>query len=147
MKRITVLSLLFMFIVSSAVQALEWAYAFVVWNGKVYEVKTEEIVEDSKIGKMIGEVKTQPDETTGEYFGDASNYYPIGTKYYEIKGVPTSTAIAVKEDNHWVKAVYVHRAPFHIVNLLSNVFFISTVIIIALIVTVIIFRTKKTKNL
>ncbi|MGG3887522.1 hypothetical protein [Metabacillus fastidiosus] len=147
MKRIIFLSLILIFIISSSVQALSWAYPFVVWKGNVYEVKQEEITEESKIGKIIGEVKTKPDDMTGNYYGDTSNYYPKGTKYYEIKGTSTSTAIAIKEDNQWVKAVYVHKAPFHIMNILSNTFFISSVVIIALIVIgVIIFQTKQSKK-
>ena len=45
------------------------------------------------------------------YSGDASNLYPNGTAYYEIKGTPTFTAIAVNVDNQWVKAEYVRKAP------------------------------------
>ncbi|KQL50424.1 hypothetical protein AN964_22445 [Heyndrickxia shackletonii] len=146
MKRITLLSLLLIFMISSSVQALSWAYPFVVWNGKVYEVKQEEIIKDSEIGKVIGEVKTKPNDMTGNYYGDASNYYPKGTKYYEIKGTSTSTTIAVKEDNHWVKAVYVHKAPFHIMNVISNFYFISAIVIIALIIVGVILRNNKSKN-
>ena len=62
-------------------------------------------------------VKTQPyyiNKTNAmRYSGDASNLYPNGTHYYKIKGTPTSTAIAVKVDNQWVKAEYVRKAPQH----------------------------------
>ncbi|MGG0716228.1 hypothetical protein ABE096_01325 [Robertmurraya massiliosenegalensis] len=146
MKRIMLLSLLLIFMISSSVQALSWAISFVVWEGKVYEVKQEEIIENSEIGKIIGEVKTKPDDMTGDYYGDASNFYPIGTKYYEIKGTSTSTAIAVKEENQWVKAVYVHKAPFHIMNVISNFYFISAVIIIALIIVGVVLRNNKLKK-
>lgn len=107
MKRITFLSIVLVCLISSSVKALSWAYPFVVWKGKVYEVKQEEILEDNEIAKIIGEVKTKPNDMTGDYYGDASNFYQKGTKYYEIKGVSTSTAIAIKEDNQWVKANYV----------------------------------------
>ena len=127
-------------------QALSWAIIFVVWEGKVYEVKQEEIIENTEIGKIIGEVKTKPDGMTGDYYGDASNFYPIGTKYYEIKGISTSDAIAIKEDNQWVKAVYVHKAPFHIMNILTNPFFIFSIVIIGLILIGVIFRNKKSRT-
>ncbi|KOS68803.1 hypothetical protein AEA09_09795 [Lysinibacillus contaminans] len=143
MKRKILLSLPFLLIISFSVQALDWAYSFVVWEGKVYEVKQEEIFTDSEIDKIIGEVKTKPNDMTGDYYGDASNSYPKGTKYYEIKGTPTSTAIAVQEGNQWVKAVYVRNAPFHIMNVFSNIFFKSAVLIIGLIVIGVIYRTKK----
>lgn len=146
MKKITLLSLLLVFMISSSVQALSWAIIFVVWEGKVYEVKQEEIIENTEIGKIIGEVKTKPDDMTGDYYGDASNFYPIGTKYYEIKGISTSDAIAIKEDNQWVKAVYVHKAPFHIMNILTNPFFIFSIVIIALILIGVIFRNKKSRT-
>lgn len=133
MKKITLLSLSLLFMISSSVQALSWAIIFVVWEGKVYEVKQEEIIENSVIGNVIGEVKTTPDDMTGDYYGDASNFYSIGTKYYEIKGISTSDAIAIKEGNQWVKAVYVHKAPFHIMNILTNPFFIISIGIITLI--------------
>ncbi|MBU8878819.1 hypothetical protein BGM26_07425 [Bacillus sp. FJAT-29790] len=146
MKRITLLPLLLIFTISSTVQALSWAYPFVVWKGKLYEVKQEIIIKDSEIGKIVGEVKTKPNDMTGNYYGDASNYYPKGTKYYEIKGTSTSTSIAIKEDKQWVNADYVHKAPFHIMNVISNFYFISAVIIIALIIVGVLFRTNKTKN-
>jgi hypothetical protein len=146
MRKITFLSLLFMFMISSSVYALSWAYPFVVWKGKVYEVKQEEIISDSEIGKKIGEVKTKPNDMTGNYYGDASNYYTKGTKYYEIIGTSTSHAIAVKEDSQLVKAVYVHKAPFHIMNIFSNPVFLSSIGIIVVIIIGAIFRTKKSKT-
>lgn len=147
MKRIIFVSLLLLILmISSSVQALTWAYPFVVWKGKVYEVKQEEVIQDSKIGKNIGEVKTKPDDRTGDYYGDASNYYPIGTEYYEIIGTSTSTAIAVQEENQWVKAVFVHKVPFHIMTIISNPYFTSAVIIIALIIVGVVLRNKKFKK-
>lgn len=147
MKKITFLSLFFVIMISSSVQALSWAITFVVWEGKVYEVQQEDIIEESKIGKIIGEVKTKPDDMTGDYYGDASNFYPIGTKYYQIKGILTSDAIAIKEeDNQWVKAVYFDKSPFHIMNFLTNPFFIFSIVIIALILIGVIYRTKKSNT-
>lgn len=146
MKRILLLSLLFIFMIFSSAQALSWAYPFVVWKGNVYEVKQEEIIPDSSIGKIIGKVKTKPNGMTGSYYGDASNYYPKGTKYFEIKGISAFTAIAVKEENQWVKAIYVHKAPFHIMNVISSFYFISAVIVMALIIVGVILRYKKLKN-
>lgn len=147
MKKVTFLSLLLVFMISSSIQALSWAITFVVWEGKVYEVTQEDIIEESEIGKIIGEVKTNPDDMTGDYYGDASNFYPIGTKYYEIKGISTSDAIAIKEENQWVKAVYVDKAPFHIMNILTNPIFIFSIAIITLILIGVVFRTKKSRNL
>lgn len=140
MKKITFLSLVLVFMVSFSVHALSWAYGFVVWEGKVYEVKQEEVVAKSKVGKVLGKVKTKPNDMTGNYYGNASNLYPIGTTYYEIKGIETFEAIAVKEENQWVKAVYVHKASFHMMNVLTNPFFIFSVIFILIGFR---FRTKK----
>ena len=74
MKKIAFLSLILVFIVSSPVQAHKWAYKFVVWDGKVYEVKEEQKIEESEIGKSIGEVKREPNSKTYRYYGNASNY-------------------------------------------------------------------------
>jgi hypothetical protein len=143
MRKITLLTLLFTFIISSSVQALSWAIPFVVWKGKVYEIKQEEIISESEIGKKLGEVKTVPDDMTGEYYGDASNFYPIGTKYYEIIGTSPSKAIAVKEESQLVKAVFVHKAPFHLLNVFSNPIFLILGGIIVLIIIRAIIRAKK----
>ena len=62
MKRIILLSLPFLLITSFSVQALEWAYSFIVWEGKVNEVKQEEIFTDSEIDKIKREVKTKPND-------------------------------------------------------------------------------------
>ncbi|MFD1032605.1 hypothetical protein [Metaplanococcus flavidus] len=143
MKKISLLSLIFIFLISSPVQALSWAYPFVVWDGKVYEVKEEEILQDNEIGKAIGEVKTQTDDMTGNYYGDASNFYPKGTQYYEITGTSTSTAIAVEADNLWVKAEYVHKVPFHIMNVLTSFYFIAAIVGVVLIISGILIRNSK----
>lgn len=134
---------LFLFSFTFSVQALSWAYSFVVWKGNVYEV-TEEHVLASEIGKEIGEVKTEPNDMTGNYYGNASNSYPKGTKYYEISGTSTESAIAVEvEEKQWVKAVYVHEAPFHWMNLVTK---ISPFLILFAIVVIIILRIKKEKT-
>jgi hypothetical protein len=146
MRKIIFLSLVLILMISSSVHALSWAISFVVWKGNVYEVKQEEIIEDSEIGKVIGEVKTTPDDMTGEYYGDASNFYPKGTKYYAIKGIPTSKAIAIKNDNQYLKAVYVHKAPFHIMNVLTNIYFLTAVVIVALLIIRARVRFKKANS-
>ena len=87
MKKITLLSLLLAFTISSSVQAIDWVISFVVWEGNVYEVK-EEVIEERDIGKSIGEVKTEA--TKSNYYGNASNEYTTGTKYYEIKSTKNS---------------------------------------------------------
>ena len=122
---------------------MSWAYVFVVWEGNVYEVKQDESIADSEIGEVIGKVKTIPNDRTGSYFGNASNYYSKGTKYYKMNGISTADAIAIKEGNQWVKAVYVHEAPFHILNLFSNIFIIMAMIIMALTIVGVVLHNKK----
>lgn len=146
MKKIFLLSILFIIVISFSVQALSWAYPFVVWEGKVYEVKQEETITENQIGEVVGEVKRMANDMNGDFYGNASNYYPKGTKYYEIKGTSTSTAIAVKEAGQWVKAFYVHKAPFHIMNIFSSTFFISTVVLSIFAVITFIISKKKFKN-
>jgi len=134
MKKIA-LSLLFMLIFTSSAQALSWAYSFVVWNGNVYEM-TDELLEENEIGKHIGEVKTKPNDMTGEYRGNASNEFPKGTKYYEINNVSTDIAIAVEgKANEFQKAMFIHNAPFYWLEILPYIILIVmvTVIIIVLV--------------
>ncbi|MDN4607674.1 hypothetical protein [Sporosarcina highlanderae] len=118
----SILCLLIILLTNSSVQALSWAYPFVVWKGKVYEV-TEEKVNTSLIGRKIGEVKTKPHEMTGSHYGNASNYFPIGTEYFEISGISTKTAIAVQAgEGEWVKAVFTGKTSFHWMDLFNNIF-------------------------
>jgi hypothetical protein len=164
MKRISFLSIILVFLISSSVQAHQWATMFVVWKERVYnvdhiinengvKVKQELILDEGEIGKVIGEVKTKANDNTGEYHGDASNFYRIGAKYYEIIGTPTSSAIAIKEGNKWVKAVYAFKTqknfngpPLTIRELFKNIYFNSAVVIIALIIVGFIYRSKKSKK-
>ncbi len=63
-------------------------------------------VEPKQIGKKIGRVTKYSDQE-GIYSGNFSNMFPEGTEYYEIKGVKTNDAIAVKErDELFIKANY-----------------------------------------
>ena len=147
MKKITFLSFIFLFIISSSAQATVWMFEFVVWDGKVYEVKKEERIKESEIGRSIGKVKTQPysklETSAMYYYGNASFPYPIGTRYFEIKGIPTSTAIAVRVDDQWVKADYVEKAPYHVMNTITNLLIIVPIVIIPLVLIGFIYRAKK----
>ncbi|WP_100333459.1 hypothetical protein [Bacillus alkalisoli] len=143
MTRKVLFFLLCIFSLTTSVQALSWAYSFVVWNGNVYEVTNENVLE-GEIGKIIGEVKTKPNDMTGNYYGDASNAYPKGTKYYEISGTPTKNSIAVEvEEKKWHKADFVHKAPFHWMNLAKK---IAPLLILGAVVVIIILRMKKNNN-
>lgn len=84
---------------------------------------------------------------TGKYLGNASNYFPIGTKYYEITGISPTSAIAVEIDKQeWVKAVYVNRAPFHVMNVFSIPKLCIGLIVIIVIVIIIKWRQSKKNN-
>ncbi|TXC86056.1 hypothetical protein FS935_18600 [Metabacillus litoralis] len=120
MKKIILFVLINLLFTASA-QGLSWAYPFVVWDGNVYEVTDEEVSEND-IEKEIGQVKTIPNDMTGDYYGNASNAFPKGTKYYKINNSKTDLTIAVEvKKNHWNKAIYSHDAPFHWMNLLVKV--------------------------
>ncbi|MFO1444047.1 hypothetical protein KDN24_12705 [Bacillus sp. Bva_UNVM-123] len=142
MKKLSMLFIFFIFIFASSIHALSWAYPFVVWKGKVYEVKQEVMIADSEIGKRIGEVRTKPNDMTGRYYGNASNYFPKGTEYYEIVGLSISSAIAVKDENVYVKAEFIHKAPFHIMNIFTSTFFFIFAGVSVLIIIGILYRTK-----
>ena len=109
-------------IFSSSVQALSWHSEFVVWNDKVYEMK-EEMMEDGEIGEYIGKVDSEADDYTGNYDGNASSVYPIGTEYYEIKNLSSDQAIAVEIGNQqWKKAEYIYDTPFRSKDLIGRYF-------------------------
>jgi hypothetical protein len=139
--KIILLLLCFIFTNQWSVQALSWAYPFVVWKGNVYEVTDEKV---SDIGDVIGKVKRSTSDMTGEYFGDASNMYPKGTKYYEIKGISPKIAIAVEtEENKWYKAVYAHESPNH---WLENVIIVLAFIVLIVGVITIVLRMNNRKT-
>lgn len=78
------------------------ATEFVVHDGKVYEVTTEEVGPDD-IGTAIGEVTI----LTEEIEEGASNVFPVGTFYYDVQGVDRRETIAVeKEPGVFVLAQY-----------------------------------------
>ncbi|MBY0123053.1 hypothetical protein [Bacillus sp. S/N-304-OC-R1] len=133
-KSIFILFMFFAF--CSTTQALSWAYPFVVWKGNVYEVTDEDVI---KVENVIGEVKSKPDDRTGDYIGDASNIYPVGTKYYEISGVSPSDALAVVvEEGKWKKAVFVHKAQTHWTSYVFKafLFFIVLSLLIAIVISI-----------
>lgn len=142
MKKVLI-SFVLLLSMTASVKALSWAYSFVVWKGKVYEV-TEEIVGEDDLGRHLGSVKTKPNDVTGSYYGNASNIYAVGTKYFEINGESPNDSIAVEvENNQWVKAIYIHQAPFHWMNLIPK---ILPVLIVSVIVFVLIFFSKNRRN-
>jgi len=141
-KRGLLFLIFFLFTLASSAEALSWAYPFVVWNGNVYEVKEEEVLAN-QIGSKIGEVKTKPNDMTGNHYGNASNLYPKGTKYFEIKNISTEEAIAVEiETNEWKKAVFTHKAPFHWMDLVIK---ILPIFILIAILTLFLLRFRKRK--
>ncbi|MCA1322375.1 hypothetical protein LC085_21075 [Bacillus tianshenii] len=72
--------------------ATSWAFEFVVYDGYIYVVG-EETVED--VEEEIGSVTQYSDMAS--LAGNFSNHYPVGTKYYSIKGISAEEAIAVEE--------------------------------------------------
>ncbi|MCH1627721.1 hypothetical protein [Fredinandcohnia quinoae] len=121
MKKTFILLIACLLIHTASANALSWAYWFVVHNGKVYEVKEDIPLNKEELDGVIGKVETKADEYSGKYSGNASNYYEIGTRYYEIAKVSKSEAIAVEiQPNKYVKADYVHDSPSQIKNIIFN---------------------------
>ncbi|MFC4356287.1 hypothetical protein ACFO0S_14595 [Chryseomicrobium palamuruense] len=121
MRRATSALLIFFLLVTGGnAQALSWAYPFVTWDGKMYEVMEDQTLEASEVGAVIGEVEMQADDMTGDYYGDASNVYEKGTKYYEILGTPKEVAIAVQVGNNWVQAVFVGDQPISLKDIFTS---------------------------
>lgn len=72
----------------------DWAASFVVWNGDLYEIQSEE-VDANEIEKAIGKV-THYSDYEGTYSDGFSNKYPVGTKLYKMKNIETSENIAIE---------------------------------------------------
>ena len=128
----------------TAVHALDWAISFVVWKGNVYEVHTDEFLDEHDIGKKIGQVTTRPSQITGEFYANASNTFPVGTTYFKIDQIDTAEAIAVKDGEKWLKATYSYKAPAHILNLVIHpAFFVGIIIVISAIIAYIPYKNKQ----
>lgn len=83
----------------------DWAYRFVVNEGKIYIVSDDKI-DIEQIDSAIGRVTSYSDQE-GTYSGNFSNYYPEGTEYYNIRGVSLKEAIAIKiSEESFIKADY-----------------------------------------
>ncbi|OAH55790.1 MULTISPECIES: hypothetical protein [Bacillaceae] len=123
MKRWILIVLLITF--ASPAQSLSWSYPFVVHDGNVYEVTEEEVI---NVGSQIGEVNRETEKMTGDYSGDASNVYPVGTAYVDIIGLPTDIAIAVETaPGQFQKAVYTQEAPYTWTDAAMNTFILITI--------------------
>lgn len=123
MRRVTWLVVMLLSITVS-VHALSWAYAFVVLDGRVYEVMDVAVLE-SDLGDVVGEVKTMADDMDGSYYGDASNMYPLGTKYRAVDGESIEDVIAVEDESGWKRAEYRHDAPFSLRDHLDTVAYVA----------------------
>ncbi|STO07448.1 MULTISPECIES: hypothetical protein [Exiguobacterium] len=121
MRRVPWLSVMLLSVTVS-VHALSWAYAFVVLDGRLYEVM-DVVVTEAELGDVVGEVKTMADDMTGRHYGDASNMYPIGTKYREVIGEPIEDVIAVEDGSEWKRAEYIRDAPFSLRNHIDTIVF------------------------
>lgn len=134
------MSLIVIFILSFLITPhanASWAYPFVVWKGYVYVVTEEQVYE---IDKKIGHVTNHTDRE-GTYWGNFSNAYEIGTKYYSIVGISTNEAIAVQtQDDTFLKAIregkYKREWPLPAV-------MACIIVLIVLILGFVIFRKKK----
>ncbi|WP_276357327.1 hypothetical protein [Cohnella caldifontis] len=90
----------------AGIAAASWAFAFVAYDGKLYEASNEQVAPD-RIGPKIGQVTMYSTEETAVFSGNYSNRYPKGTKYFKIKGVDIGEAIAVQEsEGIYVNAKY-----------------------------------------
>ena len=73
-KKTTLILFVFSFIYLSSAQVLSWNKYFVVWDGKVYEMMEDEVINPREIGKYIGRVESEADDNTGHYKGTALTF-------------------------------------------------------------------------
>lgn len=110
----------------------KWAHSFVVYNGYTY-ILTDDPVE--KIGEEIGHVTKYSDDE-GVYYGNFSNTYKKGTKYFSISGVSTDIAIAVEDKEKYVKAIKGEKYEGR------NLYIVWIVPLAMLVILVILFKRK-----
>lgn len=113
----------------------DWAYAFVVWDDYVYVITEERVVE---VDKKIGHV-TKYSDREGTYFGNFSNVYPKGTKYYSIQGISMDEAIAIQEeDGQYIKATRdgEYAGNKYGISNLASPFFVAAIILVVLIMMI-----------
>ncbi|MBS4218091.1 hypothetical protein KHA96_07105 [Bacillus sp. FJAT-49711] len=140
MKTTFIRSCILAFIVSFLIvpqSKASWAYSFVVWDGYVYIVSDESV---ENIDKEIGHV-TKHSDKEGSYWGNFSNAFPKGTKYYSITDTSTNDAIAVQTtEGIYVKATregkYMSEYPL-------TAIIAFTIIMLVFILGIIIFRPVK----
>lgn len=118
----------------------DWAYKFVVYDGYTYVISDELVIE---IDKEIGEV-TKYSDREGTYYGNFSNTYKKGTKYYSIKGISTDEAIAVEDDGKYIKAIRNSKYPGGKYNPFNIV--IGGVVIVIVFTTLLIVVRKINRN-
>lgn len=104
----TVLVLVILLIIPFHTAYAKWSYQFVVYNKNVYVI-TDKKVNAELIGSKIGRVTTYSTHE-GTYWGNFSNTYPTGTKFYEIIGSDVNKVIAIKKENgDFIEAQYEHE--------------------------------------
>ncbi|MGM0805026.1 MAG: hypothetical protein ACQET8_09800 [Bacillota bacterium] len=88
-------SFIFLLLISiltpNSASATKWVHEFVVWNGYVYTLQDEMIVD---VEGKIGEVTAYSD--MNQLPGNFSNVFQKGTPYYSIDGIETDEYIAIK---------------------------------------------------
>ncbi len=102
MKRLFIgLLSLTMLLVSGCSSNEDWNSSFVVWDDYIYVMSNEYVTDvESEIGKV-----TKYSDKEGTYFGNFSNTYKKGTKYFSIAEISTDEAIAVEENGKFIKAI------------------------------------------
>ncbi|MNC53873.1 hypothetical protein D3C75_1033210 [compost metagenome] len=115
----------------------DWAYKFVVNEGKSYII-SDNRVDPEQVDSIIGEV-TKYSDHEDTYSGNFSNHFPKGTNYYNIKGVNTNEAIAIKlSDGSFIKAnyngEYAGGASFEWANILWSIAGLFLLVIVTFIV-------------
>jgi len=114
----------------------EWAYSFVVYDGYIYVISDEYVADiDNEIGQV-----TKYSDKEDTYYGNFSNTYKKGTKYYSIKGVSTDLAIAVDDNGKYIKAI---RSGEYAGGKYSPFSFIIGGIIVFIILTLVIYTVIK----
>jgi hypothetical protein len=97
-----ILQFILLFSLLGCTSSNSWISSFVKYEGEFYIVTEEKV---NSVGGKLGEVRYYLDlEEDAENY--SSNFFPVGTEIYTIKGTKVKEAIAIKNDeNEYIKLV------------------------------------------
>ncbi|MGG0814290.1 hypothetical protein ABE142_16745 [Paenibacillus alvei] len=84
--------------------SMSWPYGRMIFFNHLIYVGSDEKVD--KVDELLGEIELSSDKEEAVKGNSFSNFYPVGTKLYKMKGTSENEAIAVETDKDEFKKAY-----------------------------------------